>query len=124
MSIIAGGKDSILNVCSHHKMRTTAPWPSGYKKVRESGGVLIAFREFGKTAGHKITFPDLSLIQCPWIFVTTKKKNKKSFDWFYVMIGQLRTKSYAPTSNTALFKMVVRYNLFEPADDCRQGTLA
>ena len=29
VSIIAGGKDSKLNVCSHHKMRTTSPGPSG-----------------------------------------------------------------------------------------------
>ena len=29
VSIITGGKDSKLNLCSHRKMRTTSPWPSG-----------------------------------------------------------------------------------------------
>ena len=29
-------------------------------------GVLIAVREFGSSAGHKIGVPDRSLIQYPW----------------------------------------------------------
>ena len=55
MSIIAGGKDSKLNVCSHRKVRTTSPLPGG-----ESVGVLIAVRKFGNTEAQKIRIPNRS----------------------------------------------------------------
>ena len=36
MSIIAGGKDSKPNVCSHCSYRTSSPWPSGLTRSQNA----------------------------------------------------------------------------------------
>ena len=43
VSIIAGGKESKLNVCYHHNNRTPPPWLS----------VLVCSQKAGKSVGHK-----------------------------------------------------------------------
>ena len=70
MSIIAGGKDSKLNFCSHRTNNSVAEWSSASSecqknKVGKRVGVLFAVGKFGNSEGNKNAFPDRSLIQYP-----------------------------------------------------------